>query len=868
MAIIRDFNDFLQVHALLLAASGIPQTLYQRLFDKLSTETFDGGNFFQIELCEDGKQRRLVLSCNAMAKDSNVFLIDHAWSFRLPDARNQLQEIPRLAERMGRLMCVTGEFDPGTCEDVTGKQEHESADQTSENPRDIVERELCKAKEEEKDILWLELEELDIDDEVLCSLELTSKFPNLVGLDLWGNKVETMEAVIQTVGRLSKLRALWLNENPVSKSHGEALRNTLLEYLPELEIYNSQFTTNYSAWALGFCAGIYGAEKPFGTQQGTHILKDVKELDLSNRSIHNLSDKVFNPLELPLLTALNLRGNSLSQNSEHNLLELLRCFVNLRSLEIDIPGPLGSSAVRIVESLPGLSDLNGVSVFKILEEEKDVVDAKLQPRLPEWCIGEPVADRILRAMWLYLMTYRLADEEKLDETPVWYVMDELGSALRHSDIPNFKIAPFLFMPDGKLTSAISYSLLWPINDTHKGEECLRDYLPGIGEDKQRSARLTAWFHTPKDYFIEVYKKHYCKFHSTTFNHLNFGNPCTQSISPNDGRPLRVYTDIEQVEEFLHRPEFVFTDDAKIADIIWTHMQVDEETKKVYGLSDHQYVSQFPFEACIVMKHHLAQTIQQAYGDPEWFQPTYNLETQLSELIGDYHVRDKEGRNNLWILKPWNMARTIDTTITGYLPAIIRLMETGPKICQKYIENPALFRGRKFDLRYVVLLRSMQPLEILLWDIFWVRLANNQYTLKESSLLEYETHFTVMNYRGQLNHMNSEEFVLEFEQEHHAKWIDIHERVRAMIRAVFEAAAAVHPEMHSPTARAIYGVDVMLDNNLQPKILEVTYCPDCTRACKYDAKAVVGNGEIVKGRDFFNHVFGCLFLNESAHASPL
>lgn len=135
---------------------------------------------------------------------------------------------------------------------------------------------------------------------------------------------------------------------------------------------------------------------------------------------------MFNPLELPLLTALNLRGNSLSQNSEDILLELLRCFVNLRSLEIDIPGPLGSSAVRIVESLPGLSDLNGVSVFKILEEEKDVVDAKLQPRLPEWCIGEPVADRILHAMWLYLMTYRLADEEKLDETPVRYGLPDFS----------------------------------------------------------------------------------------------------------------------------------------------------------------------------------------------------------------------------------------------------------------------------------------------------------------------------------------------------------------------------------------------------------------------------------------------------------
>lgn len=104
---------------------------------------------------------------------------------------------------------------------------------------------------------------------------------------------------------------------------------------------------------------------------------------------------------------------------------------------------------------------------------------------------------------------------------------------------------------------------------------------------------------------------------------------------------------------------------------------------------------------------------------EWLQPTYNLETQLSQLIGDFHVCEREKLDNLWILKPWNMARTIDTTINSNLSAIIRLMETGPKICQKYIEHPALFKGRKFDLRYIVLVRSMNPLEIFLAEVFWV-----------------------------------------------------------------------------------------------------------------------------------------------------
>lgn len=40
-----------------------------------------------------------------------------------------------------------------------------------------------------------------------------------------------------------------------------------------------------------------------------------------------------------------------------------------------------------------------------------------------------------------------------------------------------------------------------------------------------------------------------------------------------------------------------------------------------------------------------------------------------------------------------------------------------------------------------------------------------------------------------------------------------------------------------------------------------------RGCKYDTEALV-TGEVIKGREFFNYVFGCLFLNETAHVSPL
>lgn len=56
-------------------------------------------------------------------------------------------------------------------------------------------------------------------------------------------------------------------------------------------------------------------------------------------------------------------------------------------------------------------------------------------------------------------------------------------------------------------------------------------------------------------------------------------------------------------------------DPKEADIIWVSMQVDSEVKNAIGLTEQQYTNQFPFEACLVMKHHLAETIQKVSHPP-------------------------------------------------------------------------------------------------------------------------------------------------------------------------------------------------------------------------------------------------------------
>ena len=89
---IQTYEDFVNVHGVLLAASGLPQSLHRPLFEKLSAETFDGGDFFQVDPAEDGRQRRLILTSETMAAESDVFLVDHAWTFRLSDARKQVPD--------------------------------------------------------------------------------------------------------------------------------------------------------------------------------------------------------------------------------------------------------------------------------------------------------------------------------------------------------------------------------------------------------------------------------------------------------------------------------------------------------------------------------------------------------------------------------------------------------------------------------------------------------------------------------------------------------------------------------------------------------------------------------------------------------
>lgn len=51
-----------------------------------------------------------------------------------------------------------------------------------------------------------------------------------------------------------------------------------------------------------------------------------------------------------------------------------------------------------------------------------------------------------------------------------------------------------------------------------------------------------------------------------------------------------------------------------------------------------------------------------------------------------------------------------------------------QVVSKYLADPVLFHRDevgmvKFDIRYMVLLRSVEPLRLYAYDVFWLRFAN-------------------------------------------------------------------------------------------------------------------------------------------------
>lgn len=478
-------------------------------------------------------------------------------------------------------------------------------------------------------------------------------------------------------------------------------------------------------------------------------------------------------------------------------------------------------------------------------------------------------ENVCKKMWCFNQTYSPSFGDVENRIPLWYIMDEFGSAIEHSDEPNVKVVPFFYVNE-----LITYSILFPVRDLKNEEKVTRDFLSGLFSTYQsiRKALLIPWI---KSSFLEttftVSEPEEAYFQSLNINEVL--PTIQQEFHIDKGKILKVYSQYSFVNTYLTHPGFEIVEPSNMdeADILWLTTSF-KDYKKLSEESSRKFINQFPYENVLTMKNLFSAICRRKqiknthlYSDnPPWYPTTYDLGEELVNFVSCFQHREKDGLNNLWICKPWNLGRSLDITITDNIKCIVRLPLTGPKLAQKYVHTPVLFRRDgaglvKFDVRYVVLLKSVIPLQVYVYRNFFLRFANKPFDLTD--FWDNEKHFTVMNYNEDtpLFEMLCDEFVEKFEEQNPPyDWVTIEKSIFQAFKEMFEAATSKPPPFgigHNVQSRALYAIDLMLSyenschsKRIQPKILEVNWLPDCERACRYYPS-------------FFNDVFSLLFKDE-------
>ena len=321
------------------------------------------------------------------------------------------------------------------------------------------------------------------------------------------------------------------------------------------------------------------------------------------------------------------------------------------------------------------------------------------------------------------------------------------------------------------------------------------------------------------------------------------------------KKIKVCSDLSYVRDNLKFPNLELTKDPKEADIVWLNANIWDMLEfngiKVKNEGKNVFINQFPYESIITMKSHLSNLIQSNLGLNDILGLSYDMRTELAEIIGNFYYNEDKGYENTWILKPINMSRSMDMLITDNLKEIIRAVETGPKICQKYICSPMLMNNKKFDLRFIIAVRNLLPLELDFYEkMFWIRSANKDYNKESLSFDDYEVHFTVMNYsKFGMQTIYDKDFI-KYLKDKNIEWEPIYQKLKEKVKKVFLLACKDCPQMINYTSRAIYGLDAMVDSELEPHIIEINYQPDCTRACKFVP-------------EFYNDIFSTLYFEKDS-----
>ncbi|XP_048003161.1 tubulin monoglutamylase TTLL4-like isoform X6 [Leguminivora glycinivorella] len=272
-----------------------------------------------------------------------------------------------------------------------------------------------------------------------------------------------------------------------------------------------------------------------------------------------------------------------------------------------------------------------------------------------------------------------------------------------------------------------------------------------------------------------------------------------------------------------------------------------------AIKDGQKMNHFPGTFQIGRKDRLWRNLQKLvakFGDKEFgiMPKSYVLPHDLKLLKYDW---EKYAANNeRWIIKPPASARGTGIKVVSRWTQIPKKR---PVVVQRYVSKPYLINGNKFDMRLYVLVTSVHPLRIYLFKDGLARFASVKYNDELTSLNDRYMHLT--NYsinRLSKNYTPNEDFAAceghkwtlqsLFQYLKSEKNVDVDALWSSMKDLVIKTVISGEASISSLTKANItsryncyelFGIDVLLDEDLKPWLLEVNISPSLHSASPLD-----------------------------------
>lgn len=288
------------------------------------------------------------------------------------------------------------------------------------------------------------------------------------------------------------------------------------------------------------------------------------------------------------------------------------------------------------------------------------------------------------------------------------------------------------------------------------------------------------------------------------------------------------------------------------DIMWHSTGM--KTNEIKKLKSHQKYNHFPGTYQLAKKTSLGRNLMKMNrlfpDDYKFFPKTWVLPNDFPDFVK--YSKHHEGQT--YIVKPDILSQGKGIFLTKTKDDINPQTNN---VIQEYIDNPFLVDNLKFDIRLYVFVTSVDPLRIYLFDDGLVRFATEEYQKPTEENIN-NTFIHLTNYAINKNHKNfvfSEKgnnsghkrtlkSFLKMLNEQGIETNIIMEEIKDIIIKTFlavqpqlahEYKSCLSEDIDGSMCFEILGFDVMLDENLDPYLIEVNHAPSFATDSELDMK---------------------------------